>query len=612
MTFPSGIQPGSGVGAAFMDLFIRNMTRQGVDDAMRQISRDSDKITEQAGKSLGDSLGDNMSDEVSKPSWIQKIKDAIARGFRRNRRKIPVDVDLELDQNAIKRATRAFANQAQGMLEGVGNILGKGLRSIGASVGNVGAGGPFSLLVGVFAVTLIPALIGAIAALLNVFAPLVNIILLLPGAIAILVAAIAPLIVAFNGIGDAIGAVISGDPERIAEAFKNISKEAQAVIEDLGPLMPWFRDFGRRVQSDFFRPLDDAIPRLHAAIGPEVITGFQRVARAAGEFFDTLIGFAEMPEFSKFLDQLFTSTANIFKTLGPDLDRFLSGLSNLGIVSLPVLEDGFAFISDKIGDLGDWLTKISQNGQFQQFMDDLMQALKDLRELGASGWNLITAIVGGADEQGGARGFLATLGTAIDGLAEFFRTDLGRAAIRGWITLAEVFVVVLVLVLGTFAAIGIAIEAVGQFFIWVIGLAEKFYNVLLLIAAKLGFIRGISGSTLGSSVANAIGAAVGAFAEGGIVSSPTFATLGEDYQREVVIPLGDPARARQLARESGLSNILNSGGGNNIVFGNGAIQVNFTGALPTEEEAFRTGAAVGSGIQSQLLSRNVRLAVRTR
>lgn len=48
-----------------------------------------------------------------------------------------------------------------------------------------------------------------------------------------------------------------------------------------------------------------------------------------------------------------------------------------------------------------------------------------------------------------------------------------------------------------------------------------------------------------------------------------------------------------------------------ILFGAGAVAVNFRGALPTQDQASTAGAAVGAGINSQLAARNTRLAVRT-
>jgi phage-related protein len=50
------------------------------------------------------------------------------------------------------------------------------------------------------------------------------------------------------------------------------------------------------------------------------------------------------------------------------------------------------------------------------------------------------------------------------------------------------------------------------------------------------------------------------FERGGVVDSPTVALLGEKGKKEVVLPLTDPQRTRELAQQSGLTKILGSGG----------------------------------------------------
>lgn len=62
---------------------------------------------------------------------------------------------------------------------------------------------------------------------------------------------------------------------------------------------------------------------------------------------------------------------------------------------------------------------------------------------------------------------------------------------------------------------------------------------------------------------------------------------------------------------TGIGDIGVSNTSNHILFGSNALQVNFRGALPTQDEAMATGVAVGAGISSQLAARNTRLAVRT-
>lgn len=55
------------------------------------------------------------------------------------------------------------------------------------------------------------------------------------------------------------------------------------------------------------------------------------------------------------------------------------------------------------------------------------------------------------------------------------------------------------------------------------------------------------------------------YASGGIITEPQVATLGEGGRPEVVIPLTDPSRARQLADQSGLMNVLGGDGATTVI-----------------------------------------------
>lgn len=74
------------------------------------------------------------------------------------------------------------------------------------------------------------------------------------------------------------------------------------------------------------------------------------------------------------------------------------------------------------------------------------------------------------------------------------------------------------------------------------------------------------------------------------------ANVGEGREDEVVAPL------------SKLEGMLQ--GGPSITFGAGAVNVNFSGVVPTESEARRTGTAVGQGILDMISKRNVQVQVR--
>jgi len=625
MTLPIAAGGPGSVGIAYIEMLIRDRTREGVDKAMDRLRRDADKVTKGAGKALGDKLAGNMEEELEKPSVARRLISAIQRAFKRDRTKVvvPVELDENVDHNSLRRFTRnlgqaisrglkssasGIASATSGLMSGITGAVGGGLKAIGSSVGNVSSSGPLALVTGGLVVALIMALVGAVSALLAVFAPLLNIVLLLPSGLAVLGAAIFPLIIAFNGLGTAIGAIVSGDPEQIEEAFKGISKSAQAVLKDLQPLLPWFRDFGRFVQEAFFSELDRPFSRLQRAIGPEVITGFQRVARAAGSFADSLVRIAENPIVGKFLDRLFTSTANIFKGMEGPIGELILGLSHLGIVSLPYVEKAFAKIGGWIEKLAGWMEEISNNGEFKVFMDKLSKAGDNLWRLAQSGWSLIKSLMGGAEEQGRAQGFFDNLIATIDSLTYFFESDIGQLAIQGMITLAETFLFLLLGILVIFGLIASAIEGVRLgIVLWVNWLAEAVKWVDRLIN-KFGWLRTLIGPFIKPTSFNKFQGN----AEGSIITSPTLSTLAEGGRPEVVIPLTDAARARELANQSGLTSMLtNQSNNTGVNFGTGAIQVSFVGVVPTQEEAFRTGAAVGSGIQDQLARRNTRLAVRT-
>lgn len=92
-------------------------------------------------------------------------------------------------------------------------------------------------------------------------------------------------------------------------------------------------------------------------------------------------------------------------------------------------------------------------------------------------------------------------------------------------------------------------------------------------------------------------------AKGAIVKAKpggTIARLAEANQDEIVGPLKDVAK------------LFQGNDGTTITFGPGSVLVSFEGTVPTEQQAFQTGQAVGQGIITILARRDVRTNVRTR
>ncbi|MDX2817503.1 hypothetical protein PV410_34060 [Streptomyces sp. PA03-5A] len=87
-------------------------------------------------------------------------------------------------------------------------------------------------------------------------------------------------------------------------------------------------------------------------------------------------------------------------------------------------------------------------------------------------------------------------------------------------------------------------------------IANAFTRLPGLILAKIGDIGGAIRRKIAGGLPASVRGLIPGLANGGIVTGPTFAMLGEGSRPEVVIPLTKPKRARELAAKSGLLNLL--------------------------------------------------------
>ena len=94
-------------------------------------------------------------------------------------------------------------------------------------------------------------------------------------------------------------------------------------------------------------------------------------------------------------------------------------------------------------------------------------------------------------------------------------------------------------------------------------------------------------------------------ATGGITRGSTQAIIGE-AGTEAVLPLSGVRGRKTMSMLAAAS----GGGGQSVTFEAGAIAISFEGVTPSKTEATQTGEAVGAGILSALMRRDVRLEMR--
>jgi phage-related protein len=306
--------------------------------------------------------------------------------------------------------------------------LTSGLTSLGSAIGGLVAStlNPASLIA--FGTTLlaITALAPVVLALAAALAQLGGALLALPAVGGVAVAALAPLIVAFQGFGEAIGAIIEKDPEKINEALKNLTPSARSVAREFEKLFPALERFQDLVQESFFVQLRGSLTALAGNLLPTLTTGFTNVASAIGNSFAQL-GEVFEGDVIEGIGDAFESTVRIINTLSPSVIDLFGTLFGVMEHGLPFVERMATAVAEVIDAFSEWLTEKLQTGEFEQFLENSFRVMGELVTLATELGRLLVAIFApGADE---GEDFIVTLTEATTKLADFFESVEGQQAL---------------------------------------------------------------------------------------------------------------------------------------------------------------------------------------
>lgn len=531
------------------------------------IASAAEKQSGAAGQRIGKGLGEGIEKEArrSAPRVSNTLFRAFGNIFRRggNRRLFGSSVTTRLATEAAEVGTKMGVSLGSSLASGASSgisAVGKGitglLSAVGSSVGNVGSAGPFALILGALIVFGIPALIGAVISLISVLGPLLNLLFLIPAALGAIAAAIIPVVVAFDGFGELVQAFASGDAKQIQAALKGMGKEVAQVAKDVASTFPFFKQLQKLTQAAFFGRIGTTFSKTINALKPILNLGFAQVARAAGEFTANLLKLAASPEVKTFFAGLFRFAAgNLFGQLGGALLNFLRVMAVLGAASLPALAKLTAGFSGMINQFATWIEQSIQNGDFDVFMEKLFSALDSVGALISSTATFVKTIIGGPAEQALAQSFFNDIIRVIDDLSAFFASEDGKRAITAMIILAKEFL--------------FAIEGVLLLFFEILAVIDRITDAVLFL---VDLIPGISlpgakwQPPRAPSGTQSFGAAP--HADGGDFNREHLAWISEGNKRELVIPMTDPARARDIAARSGLSSMIGGETTVNVYVGN--------------------------------------------
>lgn len=573
------------------------------------------------------------------------------------------DEAAEMGRDIFRGAINGRNGLASLSRSGVLDKIKDGFDAVGKAASDLfGVLGSAPVIITGLLITLLPAVILLAAAL----ADLIGLVGLLPSGFGVLLASIIPLIVAFQNFGDAVSAVASGDLEKINEALAKLSPSAAVVAREIGVLLPNLRLLQRAVQEAFFFPLRGALPQLVDVLLPSLIHGMGQVAGAFGRLFRAVIDFFSLPEQITLINNLFASTARIIDALTPAFVRFLAGFLEVGNTALPIFEKLAKAALEAFGEFGDFIAEAARTGDLDEFIQDALDTMKELVGLLKALGGLFGTIFSATDDEG--RSLLGTLTDLVITLDEFLKTAQGQASLKLLADAAGVLVGILGSLLFLFASVitflfffARALEDVAN---WAIGLGEdlrkliddvlgfsdavvntigEIPNKLIGLSAKFvdagknlikSFISGFrqAGNFIGDVAGDITGHIKGGLnsfikrinagiegldallpfslsripllAGGGLALGPSM--IAERGQPELALPLHDPRAQRAIQEAIG----MHGGSGTTVNFGAGAINVNFDGVMPTEQEARTVGQAVGHGIIDTLTRQGIRMSVR--
>lgn len=400
---------------------------------------------------------------------FEDTSDKLGRGFRRNKR----------DANGFfDGLTDAARNAGEGINDSIIKPLRAGFSKLGdvvaslgsALVGLVASGtNPVGLALLVAEIAAFTLLIPAVIGLAGALADLAGALTLLPAAIGAAASALIVGMVAFQGFGDALSAVIDGDPDKIAEAMEKLAPAARSVVKEFQALLPLFRAVGDEIQQEFFEPLVGLVEQFGKRTLPALRDELGVLAQAMGRAFGHLGDLVNAGENVRILENLLAATARVTDTLGAAVADLGQAFFNALDAGLPMLERFADGLGEAITNFAGWINDSIEDGSFQEFFEDAVATFEELMGLAGALGELLGVLFGGTKDEG--RDFIGTLTDLTQRMTEFFKSAEGQDAIEDFNELIEAAGIILGYLINAvrwfidaFTELDDAVNATGDFF----------------------------------------------------------------------------------------------------------------------------------------------------
>jgi phage-related protein len=442
--------PGQPIDVAFVEIVpdtslfvtrLRRQTREAFDDLERAAERVAENLegdlkdaADDAGDAFektSDRISDDMQEAADNVEAAFEDVDASSNDMHRRldqRAEHTADVFDKVGDKISDSVNDAFDDAGDGAKKAnkIFSTLGESLVSIGSAIVGLGASAPTPaglIAIGVV-VAALAALTPLILALVAALADLAGLVTVLPAGLAVLAAVIAPLVIGFQGFGDAIGAILEKDPEKIKEALAGLAPAARSVAVEFQKLLPQFERLQDIVQQTLFAQFQGSLTAVANALLPTLTAGLARVADALGDAGAAFAAFLSSAATRNTLAAVFASAETVVRTLTPAVIRLFEVLTSAVAAGLPFVEQLTVAFARLLDNFSAFLAESIKTGAFKDFFDDAIATVRELFDLGKALGGLFVAIFGDLDDAG--RSFIGTLTDLVNRMTAFFESSEGK------------------------------------------------------------------------------------------------------------------------------------------------------------------------------------------
>ena len=223
------------------------------------------------------------------------------------------------------------------------------------------------------------------------------------------------------------GEKAAGGTDDFADALANLSPNAQAFVLAIQALSAQWKELRLEVQDNLFAGLGESITDLATAQLPILRVGLAGIAAEINSGLRSTIAALASESSQVGLDRMLGNTAGMFANVNQAARPLTQALVDIGAAGSAYLPQLGQYLGEAGTRLADFLSQSTQNGQFDQWVQNGVEALKTLGHTLSNIGGIISGVFHAASAAGQAS--LGPLGQLLEMVNNFVNSMEGQQAL---------------------------------------------------------------------------------------------------------------------------------------------------------------------------------------